>query len=257
MRGQRVSGGDGAPRAGFTGRLRTDAAGCRRADARPQDSARHGGVAGGGHGSRSWRGRPGRCAARGLRVRHPRRDQGPPGLGADRRGIQENDRRGGKGPERSVRGSGRRGRRAPVPHQGLVPRAMDGIAWAESRPAAAGGTQAREDRDRRRPRGTGTQEYAVKAAYPSAASTARRAITVTRWARYSGVACKSLFKPSAFTLMSATDSGANCADSAFSMSAWRNTLGPAPVTATRAALPKSATKTPTIAKRDAGFLNFM
>ena len=34
-------------------------------------------------------------------------------------------------------------------------------------------------------------------------------------------------------------------------------MGPAPVTATRTPLAVSATNTPTIAKRDAGFLNFM
>src|SRR5262249_53337968 len=93
--------------------------------------------------------------------------------------------------------------------------------------------------------------------YLRAASTALFAITVIRWARYSGLACRSLLRPSAFTLMFATDSGANFAASAFSISAWRKALGPAPVTATRMLPPKSATNTPTIAKRDAGFLNFM
>ena len=84
------------------------------------------------------------------------------------------------------------------------------------------------------------------------------AITVMRCARYSGEACRSLLRPSCFTLMFATASGANFAASAFSISAWRNAHGPAPVTATRTLPPpKSATNTPTSAKREAGFLNFM
>ncbi len=87
--------------------------------------------------------------------------------------------------------------------------------------------------------------------------TARLAMTVTRCARYSALACRSVLRPSCFCLMLATDSGANFAASAFSMSAWRNTTGPAPVTATRTEPPKSATNTPTMAKREAGFLNFM
>ena len=101
------------------------------------------------------------------------------------------------------------------------------------------------------------QSAGSRADYFSAASTARFAITVIRCARYSGLACRSLFSPSAFTLMFATDSGANFALSAFSMSAWRNAQAPAPVTPTRTLPPKSATNTPTMAKREAGFLNFM
>ena len=97
----------------------------------------------------------------------------------------------------------------------------------------------------------------IFASYFSAASTARFAITVTRCARYSALACRSVLRPSRFCLTLATDSGANFALSAFSMSAWRNTPGPAPVTATRTLPPKSATNTPTMAKREAGFLNFM
>ena len=49
------------------------------------------------------------------------------------------------------------------------------------------------------------------------------------------------------TAMFATDSGANFAASAFSIAATRNTLGAAPVTATRTPEPESATKTPTMA----------
>src|SRR5256886_11083570 len=74
--------------------------------------------------------------------------------------------------------------------------------------------------------------------YFIAASTARLAMTVIRCARYSGLACRSLLRPSAFTLILATDSGANFAASAFSMSAWRNAQGPAPVTPTRTLPPK-------------------
>src|SRR4029079_15229487 len=93
--------------------------------------------------------------------------------------------------------------------------------------------------------------------YLTAASTARFAITLTRCARYSALACRSLFKPSAFCLIDATDDGSNFAESAFSMSFWRNTHGPAPVTATRVPLALSVTNTPTIAKREAWFLNFV
>src|SRR6185436_2117700 len=76
----------------------------------------------------------------------------------------------------------------------------------------------------------------------SAASTARFAITVMRCARYSGEACRSLLRPSGFTLMLATASGANLDDSAFSISVWRNALAPAPVTPTLTLPePKSAT----------------
>src|SRR5205814_9960873 len=48
-----------------------------------------------------------------------------------------------------------------------------------------------------------------------ACSTARLHITVTRCARYSGEACRSLLSPSGLTLMFATASGANFAASAF------------------------------------------
>src|SRR2546425_9187485 len=57
--------------------------------------------------------------------------------------------------------------------------------------------------------------------YFIAASTARLAMTVIRCARYSGLACRSLLRPSAFALILATDSGANFEASAFSMSAWK------------------------------------
>src|SRR5260370_39448727 len=82
--------------------------------------------------------------------------------------------------------------------------------------------------------------------------------SVMRWERYSGEAWRSLLRPSGLTLMFATDSGANLAASAFSISVWRKAEAPAPVTPTRTLPPpKSATNTPTMAKRDAGFLNFM
>src|SRR5581483_2962958 len=69
-----------------------------------------------------------------------------------------------------------------------------------------------------------------------AAATARLAITVTRCARYSAEAWISELRPEALCLMLATASGDQLLDSAASMSFWRNTLGPAPVTATRTPL---------------------
>src|SRR5688572_6533953 len=97
--------------------------------------------------------------------------------------------------------------------------------------------------------------HCCDAGYFVADSTARLAMTPTRCARYSALACRSLFRPSAFCLTLATEDGSNFAERAFSMSFWRKTLGPAPVTATRVPLALSVTNTPTIAKRDAWFLN--
>src|SRR5262245_7649940 len=82
---------------------------------------------------------------------------------------------------------------------------------------------------------------------PNAAATARFAITVTTCARYSAEAWMSELRPLSGCLTFATDSGANFAASAFSISFCRNTHGPAPVTATRGPPEVSATKTPTIA----------
>src|SRR5438552_2851065 len=81
-----------------------------------------------------------------------------------------------------------------------------------------------------------------------AAATARRASTLTRWARYSGDAWISLLRPLGLTDMPAMASGENFASRAFSISGTRKTLGPAPVTATRTDPSlSSATMTPTIA----------
>src|SRR6185437_11155499 len=83
--------------------------------------------------------------------------------------------------------------------------------------------------------------------YLLAWSTARRAITVTRWARYSALPWMSLFRPSAGTLMSLIASEEKFLASASSIALTRNTHGPAPVTATRTLLPVLATNTPTMA----------
>src|SRR5581483_9581415 len=80
-----------------------------------------------------------------------------------------------------------------------------------------------------------------------AAATARFAITVTRCARYSALAWMSELSPFGETLTLATASGANDLPSADSISFWRKTEGPAPVTATRTPPAVLATKTPTIA----------
>src|SRR5262245_9796871 len=85
------------------------------------------------------------------------------------------------------------------------------------------------------------------AVYLLAASTARRAITFTRWARYSALPWMSLFRPSAGTLMSLMASDEKVLASASSIALTRNTLGPAPVTATRTLLPALAMNTPTMA----------
>src|SRR5687768_2868922 len=194
---------------------------------------------------------------RGLRKRGHGRAGRPLQLGADRRGGEEDDRRRRQGAQGGLQGGRGAGGRALLPLQGLDARARARVARPQGGAAAARGAQAGQDRDRRGPRGAGALEDALSYCF-SAASTARFAMTVIRCARYSGEACRSLLRPSGFTLMLATDSGANFAPSAFSISAWRNTTGPAPVTATRTLPPpKSATNTPTSAKRDAGFLNFM
>src|SRR5687768_3484245 len=193
---------------------------------------------------------------RGLRKRGHGRAGRPLQLGADRRGGEEDDRRRRQGAQGGLQGGRGAGGRALLPLQGLDARAVARVARPEGGAAAARGAQAGQDRDRRGPRRAGALEDALSYCF-SAASTARLAMTVIRCARYSGEACRSLLSPSALTLMPATDSGANFAVRAFSISAWRKALGPAPVTPTRALPPKSATNTPTSAKREAGFLNFM
>src|SRR5205085_11045070 len=79
------------------------------------------------------------------------------------------------------------------------------------------------------------------------AATARRAITLTRWARYSALAWMSELRPSSLIAMSLIASGVKDFARAASISGWRNTEGPAPVTATRTPAGDFATKTPTIA----------
>src|SRR5215468_1885529 len=84
------------------------------------------------------------------------------------------------------------------------------------------------------------------AAYPHPA-TARRAMTPTRWARYSALAWISELRPVSGIVMSLIASGLKERVSAASISGTRKTQGPAPVTATRTPPPVRATKTPTIA----------
>lgn len=83
--------------------------------------------------------------------------------------------------------------------------------------------------------------------YLLAASTARRAITPTRWARYSALPWMSLLRSVAGTLMSLIAAEEKSLASAYSIAFTRKTLGPAPVTATRTPAAVLATNTPTIA----------
>ena len=98
--------------------------------------------------------------------------------------------------------------------------------------------------------------FAARAPRAAAAATARAAITEIIAARYSAEPCRSLLRPAAGTLIPLTASAEKLEASAFSISATRNTVGPAPVTATRGPLGPLATKTPTSAKREAGWRSF-
>src|SRR5262249_4012915 len=88
-----------------------------------------------------------------------------------------------------------------------------------------------------------------------AAATARRAITETRWARYSALASLSTSRSAEGTAIPSSASGAKRPASAFSIDATRNTLGPAPVTATRVPAGPWATITPTSAYLEAWLAN--
>src|SRR5690348_414778 len=232
-----VSPGDRAPRAGAPRRADPDAARSSGANPGPQDRARHGPVAGRGHGGGAGQRRQGAGRVRRMRVRCARRGEGPLELAADRRGGEEADRRRRQGDQGGVQGGRGPGGRALLPFEGLAARALDAGARPEGRAAAAGGKEARQDGDRPGPRRAGEDQALVAkggvrswvdafasiqdltpGSYFSACSTARFAMTVIRCARYSGEACRSLFRPSGFTLMFATDSGANFEESAFSMS---------------------------------------
>src|ERR1041384_68708 len=79
------------------------------------------------------------------------------------------------------------------------------------------------------------------------AATARRAITLTRCARYSALAWMSELSPSSLMAISLIASGVKDFASAASISGTRKTLGPAPVTATRTPAGVLATNTPTMA----------
>src|SRR5574340_1827090 len=92
--------------------------------------------------------------------------------------------------------------------------------------------------------------------HPIACSTARLAIAVTRCARYSALACRSLLTSSAGSVTRAAAAGEKSAASASSIAVKRNAQDLTPVTATRTALPVFATNTPARAKRDAGERNF-
>src|SRR5687768_18573640 len=69
--------------------------------------------------------------------------------------------RAGKGAQGSLRGSRRPGRRAPLPHQGLVSRVVDRIARDEGRSSPAGGKEARQVGDRRGEGGARKVQVAV------------------------------------------------------------------------------------------------
>ena len=82
---------------------------------------------------------------------------------------------------------------------------------------------------------------------PSACSTARRAITTTRWARYSLSAWMSELRPDGAIEIRISAADEKFAANAASISLDRNTTGPAPVTATRTLPPNLAASTPTSA----------
>src|SRR4051812_32642903 len=85
---------------------------------------------------------------------------------------------------------------------------------------------------------------------------ARRAITMTRCARYSGVAFASLSMRKGSRVRPSSASGLKSLLSAASSSRARNTpLAPAPVTATRTPSLVRATNTPTTGKREAALRN--
>jgi hypothetical protein len=129
---------------------------------------------------------------------------------ADRRGVQEGDRRRRQGAEGGLcRGRGPGGR-APLPLEGLDARArtrdagLKAVLPPPEERKQVKTASARRARSRARPKCGETQKSPPDASgglsssssekdYFSAASTARFAITVIRWARYSGEACRSLF----------------------------------------------------------------
>src|ERR1700722_17284608 len=85
-------------------------------------------------------------------------------------------------------------------------------------------------------------------ALPVAASTARRASTEIRCARYSALPCRSLLRPAAGTDRPSSAFGEKRFFNASSNAVTRNTPSePAPVTATRTSDGRLATNTPTSA----------
>ena len=91
----------------------------------------------------------------------------------------------------------------------------------------------------------------------SAEATARLAITPIRCFRYLADACTSELRTASSALLPVIASTEKSAVNACSIMVSRNTPDPAPVTATRIASLSSTTITPTMAKRDARFGNFM
>src|SRR6185312_3085582 len=90
-----------------------------------------------------------------------------------------------------------------------------------------------------------------------AEATARRASTATRCARYSALACRSDCSSEGSIAIDSSAFGDHSRASACSIAFARKTpREPAPVTAARAPCAVCATKTPTMANRDAGLRNF-
>ena len=133
--------------------------------------------------------------------------------------------------------------RRPIAEGGAIGRAIGPLASPAGRGRGDGPAAAAGPRDGLfgPPPGRPAAAPRRRAAGPAggslqpAAATARLAITVTRWARYSALPWMSPFRPSGDVLHAwPRASGGQLAASAASISAWRNTPPwPAPVTATR------------------------
>src|SRR5204862_3036859 len=88
----------------------------------------------------------------------PRGDEGPPQLGTARLCHEAGKRRDGQVTERSSREGGRARRRAPVSHEGLVPRTVDRRPRNAGCTAAATGREGSENGHRRGASADGTRE---------------------------------------------------------------------------------------------------
>src|SRR5207237_3296318 len=135
-----------------------------------------------------------------------------------------------------------------------------GLAFEKQRPAhlerekqhgrkrAVGEVVGRRKQVERGVDGRGERMWRRRRHATTAAATARRASTPTRWARYSALPWMSLPMPSAGIVMPSSDFGPKRFFSASSNAVTRNTpLAPAPVTATRISEPRLDTNTPTSA----------